>query len=109
MFFPALAARFSIRSEFPMLTKPAGLAIAFRASDLDDDGMDDLLVGAFFENPNSDFFGAGRAYVLDGATDHFSTSSPLRTRRMAAIWDPVAGLNDVDGDGRCVSPDWCRQ
>ncbi len=76
-----------------------GFSIA-RLQDMNGDGRDDLLVGAPSENPNDDFFSAGRCYVyntVNGALQ-YEISSPNEEDGDVFGWS-VAGLDDVNGDG----------
>jgi hypothetical protein len=70
------------------------------AGDVNGDGFDDVIVGAYKEDPGSSPFDAGRAYVFDG-----QTSSRLHTlispNEEVAGWFgySVSGASDVNGDG----------
>ncbi len=73
-----------------------GFAVA-GVGDVDGDGRDDFAAGAFGEGPNG--AQSGRVYVWSGAS-----GALLHTFAGAAAGDQlgwaVAGLGDVDGDGR---------
>lgn len=77
-----------------------GISIA-RLLDVDDDGQDDLLVGAYWENPNDDFFSAGRCYVYNAATGElqYELASPNEENDGDTFGWSVAGLEDINGDG----------
>ena len=67
--------------------------------DTDGDGINDILVGASGETFNKT--GAGRAYLFSGATGDLllELGSPA-PKRAGSFGEDVAGLADVDGDGR---------
>lgn len=70
--------------------------------DLDGDGRGDILVGAPDADPGPLTPGdAGRAYVFSGATGAvlFEIASPFQETD-GAFGDDVAGIQDVNGDGR---------
>lgn len=78
------------------------------AGDVDDDGLDDVVVGAFLAHAGDD--GAGRGYVVFGKLDGDAVSaSAIRGGRGGFTVDgvalneqlsgAVAGTGDVDGDG----------
>ena len=71
-----------------------------RLLDTDGDGLDDLLVGAALENPNDDFFSAGRCYVYNAATgeEQYELASPNEENGDVFGW-AVSALDDLDGDG----------
>ncbi|RMH01725.1 MAG: hypothetical protein D6702_10610 [Planctomycetota bacterium] len=67
------------------------------AGDVDGDGLDDLLVGAWWADPGGISL-AGSAYVFSGATGsliHRFDGSALGD----ALGGSVAGIGDLDGDG----------
>jgi hypothetical protein len=69
--------------------------------DADGDATDDLLIGAFFEDPDSSPSNAGRAYLFSGATGillHTLTSPNQEV--FGRFGDAVAGVPDLDGDSR---------
>ena len=69
--------------------------------DVDGDGAGDVIVGAVFEDPGPSPPAAGRAYVFSGVT-----GAPLHTLASpneepeGFFGTAVAGVGDVDGDGR---------
>ena len=68
--------------------------------DLDDDGFDDLVVGATQDDEVGSF--AGAAYVYQGAASGISTGSEdklLPSTAGSFFGYAVAGLGDMDGDG----------
>ena len=70
--------------------------VVANAGDVDADGVDDLVVGAFFASRNGWHSGAVRVYSgVDGALLHefFGTATNDELGRV------VAGAGDVDGDG----------
>ncbi|MAG56572.1 MAG: hypothetical protein CMJ83_09805 [Planctomycetes bacterium] len=68
-----------------------------RVDDADQDGIDDLVVGAIYADPSGPF--SGRAYLLSGADG--STIHSLAGAAMGDLFGGcVAGLGDVNGDGR---------
>jgi hypothetical protein len=71
------------------------------AGDVSDDGYDDLLVGAFVEDPGASPADAGRAYVFSGQTGDWMVelASPNETDH-ADFGISVAGVGDMNGDGR---------
>ena len=69
-------------------------------SDLDGDGVADLMVGAAREKPSPDAFTLGRVHVLSGASGAllFTLDSGLESSLPAMDGD-LAEVGDVDGDG----------
>jgi hypothetical protein len=68
-------------------------------ADVDGDGQDDLLVGAFREDGGA--LDAGRAYLFSGASGAvLRTLESPNAQADDFFGDTVAGLADVDGDGR---------
>jgi hypothetical protein len=79
------------------------------AGDVNDDGIDDLIIGAIFSSPNGDR--SGRAYVVFGASGGFT--SPLELSSLDGAngfmlngeaegdeaGESVAGAGDINGDG----------
>lgn len=79
------------------------------AGDVNDDGIDDLIIGAIFSSPNGDR--SGRAYVVFGSAGGFT--SPLELSSLDGAngfllngeaegdetGESVAGAGDVNGDG----------
>lgn len=69
-------------------------------NDTNFDGFADLVVGAPFESPSA-INGAGRAYLLSGATgDLLQTFVSPNAEVGGWFGFAVAGIDDVDGDGR---------
>ena len=70
------------------------------AGDVNGDGYDDVLVGAYGENPGSSPWNAGRAYVFNGQTGgviHALVSPNEETS--GYFGKSVSGAGDVNGDG----------
>jgi hypothetical protein len=69
------------------------------AGDVNDDGYDDVIVGAPKENPPPSPTEAGRAYVFSGATGNtlYTLASP-NEETLGRFGCVVSGLGDVDGD-----------
>ncbi len=76
-----------------------GYALA-RAGDVNGDGFDDVIVGAFRET--NDQNEEGRAYVFLGSASGLATTSAWQVegdQAMARLGAVVAGVGDVNGDG----------
>ncbi|MBK6375708.1 MAG: FG-GAP repeat protein [Xanthomonadales bacterium] len=79
------------------------------AGDINGDGIDDLIIGALYADPNGGY--SGSAFVVFGKTDGFAPSISLSTLngangfRMDGIshddqtGDSVSGAGDINGDG----------
>lgn len=69
--------------------------------DVDDDGYNEVLVGAYQESPGTDLLNVGRAYLFSGRTGVLlhPFASP-HEQENGWFADHVAGVPDVDGDGR---------
>ncbi len=69
------------------------------AGDVDMDGFDDVIVGAFAEGPDFSPDSAGRAYVFSGRTGDtlYTLLSPNEEEGGCFGWS-VSGVGDVDGD-----------
>lgn len=66
-------------------------------ADLDDDGVGDIVVGAFGEGPEHE----GRAYIFSGATGGIlHRLRPPEVGTTGSFGISVSGIPDVDGDGR---------
>jgi hypothetical protein len=72
-----------------------------RAGDVDADGFEDVVVGAYMEDPGLSPNGAGRAYVFSGSTGGLllSLTSP-NEEDMGNFGYYVSGGCDVNADGR---------
>jgi hypothetical protein len=84
----------------PELLGSFGVAVS-GVPDADGDGQGDLLVGASLEDPYPSPIYAGRAYLFSGATGAllYTLTSPNEDL-VGQFGDDVAGVPDVDGDGR---------
>jgi hypothetical protein len=72
------------------------------AGDVDGDGLDDLLIGAYINDEGGN--NAGKAYLILGASLSSASSINLSQADYSFIGDgklgrPVAGLGDTNGDG----------
>jgi hypothetical protein len=69
------------------------------AGDVDNDGFDDVVIGAPDENPGASPATAGRAYVFSGATGQLvhALSSPNQ-QSYGYFGYSVSGVGDADGD-----------
>jgi hypothetical protein len=67
--------------------------------DVDGDGISDLLVGAYREDPGTSPTDAGRAYVFSGASGElvYEIVSPNEVEHGSFGW-AVGGVADIDGD-----------
>jgi hypothetical protein len=85
----------TLNSPNPQASGRFGFAVS-GVPDLDGDGRGDLLIGAYNEG-----FG-GRAYVFSGATGALRRTlvSPDSNPGKGAFGGAVAGVEDLDGDGR---------
>jgi hypothetical protein len=70
------------------------------AGDVDGDGLDDIVVGAYGEDPGSSPNFAGRAYVFHGQSGGLirALSSPNEEPNGGFGWS-VSGVADTNGDG----------
>ncbi len=69
--------------------------------DVNGDGRGDLLVGAYVETTGSSPAGAGRAYLFSGANGALLRTLVSPNEEFAGYFGgDVAGVPDVDGDGR---------
>ncbi|MEP0546713.1 MAG: Ig-like domain-containing protein [Rhodothermales bacterium] len=68
-------------------------------ADVSGDGLEDILVGAFFEDGGA--MSAGRAYVFDGATgDVLRTLTSPNPEESGGFGIGLASVPDADGDGQ---------
>lgn len=85
----------TLQSPTPQLWGYFGSAVA-AAGDVDGDGVQDLLIGAFREADDQ-----GRVHVFSGATGtHIHTFAPPQAEPLVYFGYSVSGAGDVDGDGR---------
>lgn len=80
----------------------AGSSVAL-AGDIDEDGLDDILIGAAHESSDGDF--AGAAYLVSGALSGSNTLSQASAKFAGSVANAsagaaAAGSGDVDADGR---------
>ncbi len=70
------------------------------AGDVNNDGWDDVIIGAYLDRVNG-LSDSGRAYVFSGATEDtlFSLQAPVPLQS-AHFGKAVDGLGDITGDGR---------
>jgi hypothetical protein len=69
--------------------------------DIDGDGVADIVVGAPMDSPGTSPQGCGRAYVYSGATGRLLWKLlPPTPQLFGQFGYAVAGLHDLDGDGR---------
>ena len=70
------------------------------AGDVNEDGYDDVAVGAYMEDPGSSPINAGRVYVFDGQTGNLLHTLASPNEEAAGYFGrSVSGVGDVDGDG----------
>jgi formylglycine-generating enzyme required for sulfatase activity len=72
-----------------------------RVPDVDGDGRDDVIVGAWMESPGNSPIRAGRAYVFSGSSGmllHTLVSTHEMTNGEFGL--SVSGISDINGDGR---------
>lgn len=69
--------------------------------DVNGDGRGDVIIGAPLENPGGSMPDSGRAYIFSGATGELleTLNSPIGPQG-ALFGYSVAGLSDIDSDGR---------
>ncbi len=90
----------TLSSTNPIFSGEFGLTVA-GVPDVDGDGRGDLAVGAPRENVNSDFSGGGRTYLFSGATGKLLRELVSPNVEAAGLFGwSVAGVPDLDGDGR---------
>ncbi|WP_353930029.1 putative Ig domain-containing protein [Okeanomitos corallinicola TIOX110] len=70
------------------------------AGDINGDGFDDLIIGAFFADPNGST--SGQSYVVFGSSSGFSSSLNLSTLNGSNGF-AINGINANDRSGRSVS------
>ncbi len=69
--------------------------------DVNGDGRGDVVIGAFEEDPGAHPDGCGRAYIFNGVTGALLWKLiPPTPENHGAFGDAVAGVADVNGDGR---------
>ena len=78
-----------------------GRSVSGAGGDLDGDGRQDVLVGAFWENPNSSPVEAGRAYAFSGATGSliYTFISPGEKENGWFGYSVSGTRADANGDG----------
>jgi hypothetical protein len=70
------------------------------AGDVDSDGFDDVIIGAWREDPGSSPGDAGRAYVFDGQTGNLLHTLVSPNEEESGYFGySVSGAGDVDSDG----------
>ncbi len=70
------------------------------AGDVDGDQCDDIIVGAWYEDPDPSPLGAGRAYVFSGAAGTLlHTLASPNEEQYGRFGQTVSRAGDVDGDG----------
>ncbi|MEM8600626.1 MAG: T9SS type A sorting domain-containing protein [Bacteroidota bacterium] len=86
-----------------------GIAVS-DTGDINGDGLSDVIVGAFNEDPSATTLNAGRAYVFTaptpvtvGGPEGWNTLTPPRATNLAAFLDPVwtqglGGADESEGD-----------
>ena len=88
----------TLESPLPQGGGRFGGAVA-RVPDADGDGVEDLLVGADHEDGGD--VGSGRAHLFSGASGAWlATLASPNPQVAGAFGEAVAGVPDVDGDGR---------
>jgi len=72
-----------------------------RVPDVNQDGHDEMVVGAYGEGPGDEYRSAGRAYLIDVVSSDilYSFTSP-NEEVSGGFGSPVAGLQDINSDGR---------
>ncbi len=69
------------------------------AGDVNNDGCDDVIVGAWYEDPGTSPDNAGRAYVFSGATgDTLYTLVSPNEETWGLFGESVSGVGDVNSD-----------
>ncbi|NER99143.1 MAG: hypothetical protein F6J86_35860, partial [Symploca sp. SIO1B1] len=71
------------------------------AGDIDNDGLDDLIIGAYRADPNRNF-GAGQSYVVFGSSNGFSANFELSSLNGSNGF-VLNGIAASDGSGMSVS------
>ena len=71
------------------------------AGDVNGDGIDDIIIGAYGADPNGQY-NAGESYIVFGSTDEFDASLDLSSLNNAQGF-VVKGINESDYSGRSVS------
>ncbi len=90
----------SITVVAPVPQSPAGFGYAVAVSDVNGDGIDDLIVGAPDEQVSVALTDVGRAYVFYGPSLAVTTTLSMPTPTAGADFGQAVAAGDVDGDGK---------
>ena len=91
---------FTLRSPIEM---PSGLfgTSASAVPDVDGDGIQDIVIGAMFENSGASPQSAGRAHIFSGKTGVFLRTLVSPNEEQSGYFGySVSSVEDVDGDGK---------